>query len=64
MAVEVGTRTSTEKRKIPNPSLTGVTRVFRHSHDGNLSFSLLAPIMFIVVFVLSGTVKLVNFSNY
>lgn len=55
MALEVGTRTNTEKRKIPNPSLTGVTRVFRHSHDGNLSFSLLAPIMFIVVFVLSGT---------
>ena len=34
-----------EISKIPNPSLTGVTRVFRHSHDGNLSFSFLAPIM-------------------
>lgn len=48
-------RKNTKNDKIPNPSLTGVTRVFRHSHDGNLSFSLLAPIMFIVVFVLSGT---------
>ena len=28
MAVEVGTRTSTEKRKIPNPSLTGAVLVF------------------------------------
>lgn len=48
---------SLRNRQIPNLSLTGVTRVFRHSYDGNLSFSFFAPIMFIVVFVLSDTAK-------
>ena len=57
MAAVTLVQKNAENRKIPNPSLTGLTRVFRHSHDGNLSFSLLAPIMFIVVFVLSGTVN-------
>ena len=45
MAVATSVRRNAENRKIPNPSLTGVTRVFRHRHDGNLSFSFLAPIM-------------------
>lgn len=31
MAVEVGTRTSTEKRKIPNPSLTAGIMTYRRN---------------------------------
>jgi hypothetical protein len=37
--VEVGTRTSTEKRKIPNPSLTGITSVFSAQIRRKLEFS-------------------------